>query len=307
MRFNPLRNIVLKVSAVALALLLWVHVATNKTYDYQLNLPLKVTSVPKGLVLLSDVPRIAAVKVKATGKQLILLTNTNPELKISAADGRPGTVEKTIGSADLAEALGRSIESAEVLIPRSLNLKFDKEVEKRLPVRSAIKAEAAIGFAVAAPPRIEPESVVVSGPASLLHQLKFLETTNQSLTGLIAATSQRIGLALPESLHLSVSDSTVMVKVEVERAQQRTFSNLSITPPPGFPAADYEMVPSRLTVVLNVPESRMSALSTANISVSFRRPQLLSDTTRAPIECVLPAGATFARAGMDSVTLIRKK
>ena len=34
MRINPFKNTFLKISAFALALLLWVHVATNKSYDF---------------------------------------------------------------------------------------------------------------------------------------------------------------------------------------------------------------------------------------------------------------------------------
>ena len=106
LRVNPLHNIVLKASAIALALLLWVHVATNKTYEYQLNLPLKVVNVPKGLVLVSETPSIVAIKVRATGKQLSACYRIPIQsLPISAGDCKQGTTEKIIGASELAEAL----------------------------------------------------------------------------------------------------------------------------------------------------------------------------------------------------------
>jgi hypothetical protein len=226
LKVNPLHNIVLKASAVALALLLWVHVATNKTYEYQLNLPLKVVNVPKGLVLVSETPSMGAIKVRATGKQLLLLSNSDPVIAISAADCKPGATEKTIGASELAEALGHSLENAEALFPRSLTLRLEKEVEKKLTIRSAIRAEAGQGFALVSAPRIEPDTITTTGPASVMHQLKYLETVSLPLVGLIASTSQRVDLALPESLRLSVHDSVVTVRVEVEGARQKAFSNL---------------------------------------------------------------------------------
>jgi YbbR domain-containing protein len=304
--FNPLRNIVLKVSAVALALLLWVHVATNKTYEYQLNLPLSVVGVPKGLILLSDVPSIAAIKVRATGKQLLLLSSTDPALVISVADGKNGTIEKTIGATELAEALGHSVENAEVLFPRSLTLKFERETQKKLPVRVGALTLPAPGFALVRTPQVEPESVTVSGPAPIVHQLRHLETVPLSIEDLIASATRRVSLALPESLHLSLADSTVNVHFEVERALQKSFPNVPITPPAGFPISRYDIVPSHLSLAVNIPQSRQSLLTPASVAATFMRPSLSSDTIRAAVEYSLPSGATIVGAKADSVTLIKK-
>jgi hypothetical protein len=304
--FNPLHNVVLKASAIALALLLWVHVATNKTYEYQLDLPIKITNAPKGLVLVSDLPDYAAVKVRATGKQLLLLSNSDPVVRISAADCRQGTVEKSVGAGELAAALGSSFETAEVMFPRTLELKYEKEIERRIPIRSAVRAEAGPGFAISSPPRIEPDTALVSGPASVVHQLKFLETVPMPLIGLMASVSQKVSLALPESLRLKVRDSLVTVRVEIEPAQQRVFPALAIIPPAGFPSGRYDIVPPHLSLVVNIPQSRYALVTAANVAVSFRRPLLSGDTVRAALEYMLPPGVQIAGARVDSVTLIKK-
>jgi len=307
LKVNPLHNIVLKASAIALALLLWVHVATNKTYEYQLNLPLKVVNIPKGLVLVSETPSTVAIKVRATGKQLLLLSNSDPVIAISAADCRPGTIEKIIGAGELAEAVGRSFENAEALFPRSLTLKLEKKEEKKLTIRSAIRAEAGPGFALVSAPRIEPDTITATGPGSVMHQLKYLETISLPLVGLIASTSQTVSLALPESLRLSVHDSAVTVRVEIERARQKAFSNLAIIPPAGFPSGRYDIIPAHLTFMVDVPQSKYGLVTTDNIGVSFRRPLLVGDTVRAAIEYTLPPGVQIAGPRVDSVTLIKRQ
>jgi YbbR domain-containing protein len=297
---------VLKASAVALALLLWVHVATNKTYEYQLNLPIKVVNIPKGLVLVSDTPALAAIKVRATGKQLLLLSNSSPVIIISAADGRHGSMEKIIGASELTEALGRSFENAEALFPRSLTLKFEREVEKKLTVRSTVRVEPSPGFVMSSIPRIRPDTVTVTGPVSIMHQLKYLETIPQPFSGLMASTTQKVGLALPESLHLRLQDSLVTVGIEIEPARQKAFSNVTIIPPAGFPSGRYDIVPAHLTLVVNIPQSKYNLITAADISVSFRWPLIMRDTVRAATEYTLPAGVEIAGARTDSLTLIRK-
>ncbi len=306
MKFNPLRNIVLKVSALALALLLWVHVATNKTYEYQLDLPLRVINVPDGLVLLSDIPHTAAVKVRATGKQLLLLSSSDPIILVNCADAKSGTTERPISSAELIEALGRSFDFAEVTVPRTLELKFERRLEKLVQIRSAIRAEPGPGFALLSNPHVDPDTITVSGPVSVLRQLRFLETSPKPFLGLTSALNQKVSLALPESLKISVRDSSVTVQVEVETAQQKVFSNLTIIPPPGFPSGRYDIVPSHLTVTANIPQSKYRFVNAADIGVSFRRPLLSSDTVKAALEYSLPDGVGIAGARLDSVMLIRK-
>jgi YbbR domain-containing protein len=306
LRLNPLHNIVLKAGAVALALLLWVHVATNKTYEYQLDLPLQVINVPQGLVLVSDLPAVASVKVRATGKQLLVLASTDPAIFINAGDGKPGTVERPISSAELSEALGRSFDYAEVTSPRALVLKFEREVGRRVMIRSAIRAEAGAGYALLSTPHVQPDTITVIGPASVIQQLKYVETVPKPFLGLTSALNQRVPLALPESLKLSVRDSMVTVQVEVEPAKQKTFSNLAIIPPAAFPSGRYDIVPSHLTLSVEIPQSKYNFVGSADVSVSFRRPLLAGDTIRTALEYILPPGVEIVGPRVDSVTLIKR-
>jgi len=307
LRINPLHNIVLKASAVALALLLWVHVATNKTYEYQLSLPLEIIDIPGGLVSVSEIPPSVTVKVRATGKQLLWLSNSHPVVAVSAADCKQGTTEKIIGASELTEALGRSFDNAEALFPRSVTLKLDREIEKKLTIRSAVRAEAGPGFALITTPRVEPDTITASGPASVLHQLKYLETVSLPMTGLTASTSQRVNLALPESLRLAIRDSTVMVVVEIEGTRQKAFYNLAIIPPVGFPSGRYDIVPAHLTLVVDVPQSDYGAVTSDRIGLSFQKPALTSDTVRVAVEYTLPPGVRIVGSRTDSVTLVRKQ
>ena len=61
----------LKITALVLGLLLWFHVATEKTYNYQLPLPVEEVSLEKGLALSQAPPDSIVAVVSATGKQLL--------------------------------------------------------------------------------------------------------------------------------------------------------------------------------------------------------------------------------------------
>lgn len=231
MRFNPFHNIVLKLSALALALLLWVHVATNKLYEYQLVLPVKVINIPKGLILLSEPPSEVDIKLKATGKQLILLSAQDPEMFINAADYKPGVYEHDITTPQVGNALNRSYEDVEVISPKTLILKFDRLAERKLPVISSVKAEAAEGFAIVGEPKIEPETVLVSGPVSLLNRIRGIETEETRYKDLRSSIKETVSLLLPESSHFSLADSTVKISIKVEPRKPKSLSEVPASYP----------------------------------------------------------------------------
>jgi YbbR domain-containing protein len=306
MRFNPLHNILLKVSAVALALLLWVHVATNKTYEYQLILPLRIDHIPPGLVMVSELPTEVEIKVRATGKQLLVMTTESSTIVIDAAGFKAGSTERSVTNAEVRAALDRPPEGVEVIFPRTFFLKLEKASQKKLPVRSMINIQPAAGFALVSSPLIDPDTVLVSGPASVVHQLKNIETVPTQLSDLRASISQEVGLSLPDSLHLSVTDSTVTVKINVEPRKQKTFSDIAITPPGALNLNDYDLIPSHLTLVLGFPQSKYDSLTAANVAISFTRPPSLRDSTRVAIRYILPGFAEILGAHPDSLLIVHK-
>lgn len=307
MQINPLHNILLKASAIALALLLWIHVATNKTYEYQFDLPLKIVNIPHGLIMVSELPSEVSIKIKATGKHLLVMATEMPEIVIDAAQFKSGAVEKTITNTEILAALDRPPEDIEVVFPRIFVIRLERESQRKLPVRSAVIVEAASGYAVVSAPQIAPETVTVAGPASILHQLKCIETEPRQIGGLMTSVTQKVRLSLPDSQHLSVSDSGVIVNVTVEVQRQKTFSNLAVTPPTSLDMSRYNIIPSHLTLVLGIPQSRSDRFTASDIVITFKRPPLLRDSVRVAIQYQLPNYVEIIGAHADSVLIVRKQ
>ena len=80
MRFNPFNNLTLKIGAVLLALLLWVHVATNKTYEYQIDCDFRPKQRSRRTCTGQRLSPTVTLRVKTTGKQLIALATRSISL-----------------------------------------------------------------------------------------------------------------------------------------------------------------------------------------------------------------------------------
>lgn len=306
MRFNPFHNLPLKVGAILLALLLWVHVATNKVFEQQISVPLTIVDIPFGMTLTNEIPREATLRVRATGKQLIALSSQKPELRISVAESREGLNEKELTDADADAALDIVYETAGILAPRKLNLRFERSIERNLLVQPRLKVTPATGYLVVGRPKTEPEMVRLSGPASAVRAFKHLETETVELNGLTGPTEHQVRLALPDSLHLSTPDTLITVTVEVERMRERLFSNLPVRAPEDFDNVRFGYSPERVSLMIGVAASSTDSIPARLIRVSFSTPDIDADSLRVPLKLHLPPGAVRIKSSADSVLVYRK-
>ncbi|MGB5107957.1 MAG: CdaR family protein [Candidatus Zixiibacteriota bacterium] len=306
MRFNPLNNLTLKIGAVLLALLLWVHVATNKTYEHQIDLQLKVVNVPTGLALVSDVPPIVTVRVKTTGKQLIALSTRQHSLAIDASEYREGSFERDLTDRDAATAFDQAYEQVGIVFPRKLFFRFERETAKNLLVEPKIRAVAGPGFIIVGDPKVEPEMVTVTGPNSSVRGLKAIETLPVELNGLTTSTSHKVELLLPDSLHLTLGDSAVTVSFTIEPMVERTLSDIAVKAPRDFNNSRYSFSPATIAVRLGFPASLRDSLDFRQVRASFSLGDDYRDSVRAAIRYTLPANVTVIGNSLDSVLILQR-
>lgn len=306
MRFNPLNNLSLKIGAILLALLLWVHVATNKTYEYQFDMTLKVANIPPGLILVSELPATVAVRVKTTGKQLIALATKQHVLTLDAAEFREGSFEHDLSDREAAAAFDQVYERVDIVFPRKLFLRLEKQAEKNLLVESGVRAAAAPGFLIVGRPRIEPEMVRVSGPATAIRSLKAISTEPVELNGLTTSTSHKVKIAVPDSLHLTLGDSSVTISFMVEPMTERLVPEVSIRGPYDFDASRYTYSPTTIALRVGIPVSQRDSVDLRSIKASFAPMGEYNDSLKAPIKFVLPRNVSLVGHAIDSV-LIRAR
>lgn len=307
MRFNPLHNLPLKIGAVLLAILLWVHVATNKAYEYQIEMPIQIVNVPVGLIQTNALPQTAVVRVKTSGKQLFALDARHPKLRISAAEYREGTFERELIDGDAVAAFDQVYENVAVISPRKLVLHFERQAERNLLVKSKVHLQPAAGYLIVGRPKLEPEMISVSGPASVLRSLQSLETETGELGGLTATTTQLVRLVIPDSLRLSLADSAVQITAAVEPMLERPLLGLAVRPPRGFDAGNYGFAPATISIRVGAPQSTADQVSARNVTVSFAPPDYDADSMRVPLEFKLPPDMVHLGGTVDSVLVYRKR
>jgi hypothetical protein len=152
-------NLGLKLTALLLAVLVYLHVYTERPAQMLFSFPIQIADIDTTLSLLGPVPSAVVADVRGTGKQLIRLRLAEPVLKISLAGVSRGRFERLIADGDLPITASDGIQVERLVGPRTLALQLDRKIRRRVPVAARIQGAGNWGE-----PQIQPAYVTVVGP-----------------------------------------------------------------------------------------------------------------------------------------------
>ena len=195
--------------SLVVALVMWFSFSMRETYSMTLQVPVEIARTPPNQSLREVPPRVATVTLQGEGWTLLRLSRDSPVIRVYADGPR----------VDLAAALQEAGLPADVQVqsvqPQLVELALDVQTSRRLPVRLRREIQTEPGYDLLRPPRLQPDSVVVTGAQSLLGSLEDwptevlrAEDVSQSLRRTVALADTFGGL-------LSPSAAATVVQVDV--------------------------------------------------------------------------------------------
>lgn len=163
--------------AFALAVAAWISAVTsadpNEQRVYPNTIPIQIIGQDPGLILLGEYPTQVKLTLKA------------PRSVLDQLESNPGQVTATVNLADLAAGthtlpvqvqIGLHPMEIMSISPRTLNLTLENLTTKGFPIQLVRNGDPAIGFQ-ADTPKMNAENVTLSGPQSLVEQVKEVRAT----------------------------------------------------------------------------------------------------------------------------------
>ena len=216
-----LDNLGLKLFALLLAVLLYLHVLTERSVEETVEFPLAVTGLADSLAIATSPPATIAARLSGTGKQILRLRYLRPPFDLSLAGVGPGTFQRAITPVDVPLPGATGVTVLEVLAPARVSLEVTAREERRVAVYVRTTGTPARGFVVGAAPLVRPATVRVSGPAPWLAKLDSVFTAPVPVAGRreSLAVVQPIG-PLPLYVHATPGSVFVSVPIEVEETRE---------------------------------------------------------------------------------------
>jgi len=297
-----LKNFWLKVVAFAMAFMIWVHVATNKIYNHELQLPVTEVVLKNGLTLAASPPDSLRVAVSATGKQLLRRKWRDRGLRINANQYQAGRFNMTISAMNTGLAQQTSeVSLDEVIAPTIIRLEIDHEDSTEIPVEADVEAVAADGFAIGHQLRVEPATITLTGPRSKLDEVATVKTRVKQLESLRNTVTVRLPLVAPDGFGFAVHPDSVAVTIPVLPVKTRVFEKLPIAVL-NAPVKPVRFHPDKVTVEITGPPEEVEALAANAVvaSIDFRQ---LESAGRAAIKVEFPPGFKLKAVSADSVVI----
>jgi len=169
-----LENMGLKLIALLLALVVYLHVYTDRPATLIWTFPVEVADVADSLAIVSQTPTTVSAELKGTGKQLIRLRLAEPRLRVSLAGASPGRFQRALTAQDLPLVTQIGLEVSHFIGPQMLELQLDRVIERDVPVAARIEGTLPAGSTWSGAWFADPPHAHLRGPHAALARLDSL-------------------------------------------------------------------------------------------------------------------------------------
>lgn len=206
----------LKLTALLLAVAVYLNVYTDRPATMLLSFPVEFTDLPDSLALFGPAPAVVQAQMRGTGKQLIGMRVREPRLEISLLGAGIGRFSRALTPADLPLS-GEGVTVENLIGPRMIEIEIDERTTRDLPVAARVEGVPAVGFEFRGAVQVDPTVVSVTGPARALDDLDSLVLASVSVASRRDTVRADLG---PESLPDWCTSEPGQVRVRVALARR---------------------------------------------------------------------------------------
>ena len=233
------RKLVIYLICVGFATVFWFLNALNKEYSVELTFPVKYTNLPENKILSNTPPDHFTLKVNSFGftilrhkfsmafSPLVFNVNSFTNKRMETSDNDSFSFISRQFITRLSEQVSNELEITEIL-PDTLFFQFDRIVSRKIKVQPNVSYELKKQHYLNNDITTKPDSVLVSGPESILDTLAYINTKSQHYTELDQNTMRNVSLEEYENLNYTPKRVVLNIPVE-EFTQKQLFIPIAIT------------------------------------------------------------------------------
>lgn len=167
----PRRGLIITV-CLLVSTFLWFTFTIRGTYTATITMPTQVRDLPEGEALSSLPPGHVRVQVEGEGFSLIRLNYGPPTIQIDATNDIVNLEEAVRG-------IPQNVRITSVS-PATFNLQKEPSITRSVPIRSRLDIRTPNTFELLEAPRVEPDSVRVTGATSIVSRLEYWPTEERT-------------------------------------------------------------------------------------------------------------------------------
>ncbi len=204
-----------KLAAFFIVFLLWLDLAAGERQSQEVVTRLVIDVQDSAWVLL-EAPDAVATTFQGRNRDLLALIGDDPEVRIGIREVSSPVMRLALEPDQVVYDRELGVR-ATLVVPTSIELRFEQLAERRVPVVADLVTVPAMGFTVMRPLLVEPDSVTIRGGASQIEPIRQVATRRVSLEDLQYAVMRDVPLELPTGVRgVEIEPPSVLVTVPVD-------------------------------------------------------------------------------------------
>ncbi len=243
------RSWFLKGMSLCMAVMLWYFVGGKDTVDKIVMIPIEIINLPRDLVISNQSKKEIEVTVSGPSSLLVELANRAVTRRIDLSSAQPGTmvVDNTVGSIPVP----RGIKVLRVQ-PSSLILSLDKLVQRHFSVVPTTSGKVASGH-VLKRLKMDPETITITGPQTVLSQFEQLRTAEISIDQLSVSQQRQVPLRLDPVIVDLIGETSVTAHIEIGlETVKRKIRDMPVVAV--LDGEQRQVKPAKVTITANIPK-----------------------------------------------------
>jgi YbbR domain-containing protein len=180
-----LHNFSLKLTALALAVGLWLAVARDPVAEVALDIPVEVRNLPQELEISSEIVPKAQIRLRGPERLIHQLQTTDVYAAIESKGVRPGERTFDLTPQQIHQPAGLEVVQ---IVPSQIHLAFDVRLTREVPVQPRVIGSFAEGYHIGQIVA-DPASVTITGPKGRVEAVESATTEPIDVSGAVSRMS----------------------------------------------------------------------------------------------------------------------
>ena len=279
-------------ASIIFSIVLWGSISLSDFYYTNIDVKLSLVNFPNGYTTGSALPQKVKLRVKGQGWRLVSL-NVGPEAEfIVSVSNDSGS--QVISLYDYLESNRWLLSDVDIISiqPDSLRFYVERVISKKLSIEPDLDLEFKPGYDLASNIILNPDSVMVFGPASFLKPMKGIKTEFKPLGPLDSRTETEVGL--PFINGFSFDANLIEVILDVQKIVDKQFDNVQVDVLDIPQGKEVVLLPNKIALNIRGGIEILGKLEEKQFRAYLNYQELVQDTTGSVTpELELPKNVTL--------------
>jgi len=276
-------NVIIKLVALLLAILLWFNVITKKQYEHDLTLEVTDIELPANLGLVTPLPDSLTVRVLAEGRKLLSGDWKKNGLRIKATRLRYGVNNLELNVETVSLVRSEDVSLLDMVNTEPIKVELDYLDSLLLPVASRLMVMPDDGYmVVAGKSELTPLKTRTVGPRKTLRGIDSIYTEQKIIDDADETVHVSLPLEKPTDMNITLAHDSARIEIVVDKIITRKFNNLPVS----VSASSGKRIvvdPAQVGIEVEGPKMMIDSLQSDQIKISVTPVGDVSDTVVSPV------------------------